>query len=48
MTLTCKDDNSKLVDVVTVAKFVTVAEVCDEDSWQQFVADLEARFGHKA
>ena len=48
MTLAFEDANSKLVDVVTVAKFVTVAEVCDEDSWQQFVADLEARFGHKA
>ena len=48
MTLACEDGNSKLVDVVTVDKFVNVSEVCDEDSWQQFVADLEVRFGHKA
>ena len=36
MTLACEDAYSKLVEVVTVA------EVCDEDRWQQFVADLEA------
>ena len=42
VTLACEDTYSKLVEVVTVA------EVCDEDRWQQFVADLEARFGHKA
>ena len=42
VSLACEDGNSKLVEVVTVA------EVCDEDRWQQFVADLEARFGHKA
>ena len=42
VTLACEDTYSKLVEGVTVA------EVCDEDGWQQFVADLEARFGHKA
>ena len=34
--LACEDTYSKLVEVVTVA------EVCDEDRWRQFVADLEA------
>ena len=42
VTLACEDTYSKLVEADTVA------EVCDEDRWQQFVADLEARFGHKA
>jgi len=42
VTLACEDTYSKLVEADTVA------EVCDEDHWQQFVADLEARFGHKA
>ena len=42
MTLACEDTDSKLVEVVTAA------EVCDEDRLQQFVADLEARFGNKA
>ena len=34
--LACEDTYSKLVEVVTVA------EVCDEDRWQQFVADFDA------
>ena len=41
-TLGCKDANAKLVEVVSVA------DVDDEDRWQQFVADLKLRFGHKA
>ena len=39
-TLACKDANSKLVEVVTVAE--SASDVDDEDRvWQQFVADLE-------
>ena len=42
MTLPCEDDNSKLVEVVTVA------DVDDADRVGKFVADLKLRFGHEA
>ena len=41
VTLACEDDNSKLVEVVTVA------HVDDEKVGQQFGADWKVKFGHK-
>ena len=46
MTLACEDDNSKLVEVVTVVDVITIADVDDEKHVDNCLVQIW-KFGHK-